>query len=104
MLGKDSVHVAAQGFAFFLIHFHTNLIGERVDARVAVVSAVGAVGRKAFRREGKFKKIGIGVGANPPLVRELKISARDIRTKSSESEGTDFEFNANAAALARPQE
>ncbi len=51
------LHFTAQSFSLFLIHFHANLIRERVDARVAVVSAVGTVGREAFRREGKLKKM-----------------------------------------------
>jgi hypothetical protein len=34
---------------FFLIHLHVNLIGQRVDARVAVVSTVGTVRRNQHR-------------------------------------------------------
>src|SRR5207302_5951789 len=73
--------------------------GERVDVRVAVVSAIGAVGREAFRREGEFEEIGIGVGSDPALISELKVSAADIGKKSGEFERADFEFDAGAAPL-----
>ena len=45
---QDFLHFTAQEFPFFLIYFHANLVGQRVYARVAVVSAIGAVGRKSL--------------------------------------------------------
>ena len=51
---------ARQGFPFFLVHFHANLIGERVDARIAVVSAIGSVGREALA---EVEDDGGGVGS-----------------------------------------
>jgi len=44
ILGQDFLGFAAEGFSFFLIHFHSNLVGKRVETRITVVSAVGAVG------------------------------------------------------------
>ena len=90
---------AAEGFSFFLIHFHSNLIGERVETRVAVVSAVGAVGRESLGGKSKFEKIGIGVGADPALVGDLKISSGNIGEERREFERAKFEFDAGAAPL-----
>ncbi len=45
---QDFLNFAAESFPFFAIHFGANLVGERVNARVAIVSAVGAIGRKAL--------------------------------------------------------
>jgi hypothetical protein len=64
VVGQDFLDFAAECFAFFLIHFHTNLIGQRVDTRIAVVPAVGAVGRETLRRKDKFEDIGIVVGSD----------------------------------------
>src|SRR5207302_8231667 len=55
--------------------------------------------REAFRREGEFEEIGIGVGSDPALISELKVSAADIGKKSGEFERADFEFDAGAAPL-----
>ena len=43
---QNSLYLAVQKFSFFLIHLNTNLVRERVDARIAVVSTVRAIGRK----------------------------------------------------------
>ena len=53
---ENLLYFAAQRFSFFLIYFHANLIGERVHARVAVVSAVGSIRRESLgktKTEGK---------------------------------------------------
>jgi hypothetical protein len=52
---ENFLDFTAEGLALFLIHFHVNLIGERVNTRVAVVSAIGAVGREAFRGVNEFE-------------------------------------------------
>jgi hypothetical protein len=46
IVGEDLLDFARQGLAFLLIRFHMNLVGERVSARVPVVSPVGASGGK----------------------------------------------------------
>ncbi len=40
--------------------------------------AIGAVRRKALRRKSIFKKVRIGVGANPALVTDLEISLGNV--------------------------
>src|SRR6266699_697178 len=72
---------------------------ECVDVRVAIVSAIGAVGRKALRRESVFKKIGIGVGADPALVGDLEISLCDVGEQRGELERPKFQFDAGAPPL-----
>ena len=67
--------------------------------RVAIVSAIGAVARKALRREGILKKVRIGVGADPPLVGDLKIPFSDIGERCGELQRPDFELNAYAPPL-----
>ena len=59
---KDFLNFAAESLPFFAIRFSANLLDERVDARVAVVSAICAVRRKALRRKNKFKHVGIEIG------------------------------------------
>jgi hypothetical protein len=63
------------------------------------VAAIGAVGREALRREGIFKKIRIGVGANPALVGDLKISLGDVGEQRGQFERPDFELNPHAPPL-----
>ena len=65
IVGQDFLRFAAKRFPFFLIHFGANLVGERVDAWVAVVSAVGAVGREALRGVDELEDVRIVVGAYP---------------------------------------
>ena len=62
LFGDDFLRFAAEGFALFLVGFDVDLVGQRVDARVAAAAAVGAVGRKAFGRKNKFENVGIVVG------------------------------------------
>ena len=62
---NDFLDCTAERFAFFLIHFRVNLIGKHVNARDAVVSTVGAIGREAFGGIDEFKDVRVGVGARP---------------------------------------
>ncbi len=48
IVSQDFLYFAAERFPFVAVHFHTNLIGERVDTRIAVVSAICAVRREAL--------------------------------------------------------
>src|SRR5258707_14492896 len=96
---QDFLGFAAEGSSFFRIHFHSNLIGERVETRIAVVSAVGAVGWEALGGKSKLKKIGIGVGADPALVGDLKIPSGNVGEERREFERAKFELDANAAPL-----
>ena len=65
VFGKDFLNFAAERLPFFAIRFRANLVDQRVDARVAIVSAVGAVGREALRGKNEFEDVGIVVGADP---------------------------------------
>ncbi len=78
---QDFLYFAAESLSFFLIHFNANLIGERIDARAAVVSAIGAVGREAFGGKNKFENVGIVVGADPTQESELEISVDGVGEK-----------------------
>ncbi len=79
---KDFLNFAAENLPFFAIHFGANLIDQRVDARIAVVSALGAVGRKALRGKNKFEDVGIVVGADPTRIGELKIASCRVGEKA----------------------
>jgi len=99
IVGQDFLYFAAECFAFFLIHFHTNLVGERVDARVAVVSAIGAIGRESFGGKNKFEDVGIVVGANPTQESQLEISVDGVGEESCEFEWAEFEVDTGFAPL-----
>jgi hypothetical protein len=79
LFGDDFLHFAAEGFALFLVGFDVELVGQHVDARVAV--AVGAVGRKPFRRKNKFENVGIVVGCYRAGVGDLEIAACGVLEK-----------------------
>jgi len=74
IVGQDFLGFAAEGLPFFLIHFGTDLVSERVDARVAVVSTVGAIGREALAGESELEEIRVVIGAYPAEIHELKIA------------------------------
>ena len=99
VVGQDSLCFAAECLSFCLVHFHTNLIGERVDARIAVVSAIRAVWREALGRENELEDVRIVVGADPAEKGELKISADGIGEESGQLERTEFEIDAGFAPL-----
>jgi hypothetical protein len=63
------------------------------------VSAIGAVGREALRRESIFEKIRIGVGADPALIGDLKISFGDVGEQRGEFERPEFQLDPGAASL-----
>src|SRR6266446_10452766 len=67
--------------------------------RIAVVSAIGAVGRESLGGKRIFEKIRIGVGADPALVGDLKISSGNVGEERCELERAKFEFDAGAAPL-----
>jgi len=48
VIGKDFLYFTAKKLPLIAVHFHTNLIGESVEAWVAVVSAICAIGWKSF--------------------------------------------------------
>ena len=60
--GKDFLNFGQDLPSFCAVHFHSFAIEQSVECRVAIVAAIGAVGREAFGGEGKLKKIGAGVG------------------------------------------
>ena len=75
VVGQDFLYFTAENFSFVLIHFHPNLIAERIDTRIAVVSAIGAVGREAFGGKNKFENIGVVVRANLGKARSKRDSS-----------------------------
>ncbi len=99
IVGQDFLGFTAGRFPFFLIHFGTDLVGERVNARVAVVSTVGAIGREAFAGEGELEEIRVVIGAYPAEVGELKIAFGDVGEERGDFEGAKLEFDAGAPPL-----
>ena len=81
---QDFLDFSAGSSPFFLIHLHTSLVRQRVDARTAVMPAIGAVGRKTLRRKRSLKKVVISVSAYPPLKRKLEIPFGDVRKQRRE--------------------
>jgi len=63
------------------------------------VPAIGAVRRKALRRESIFKKVRIGVGANPALVGDLEISLGNVGEQRGKLKRPQFKLDAHAAPL-----
>jgi hypothetical protein len=56
IIRKDLLSFAAVCLPFFAVHFGANLVDERVKARVAVVSAIGAVGRERLRGKKIYRR------------------------------------------------
>jgi len=55
---QDFLDFSAGSFPFFLIHLHTSLVRQRVDARTAVMPAIAPLGGKRFDENGVSKKSG----------------------------------------------
>src|SRR5260370_40766203 len=96
IVSQDFLDFAAEGLPFFAIHFGADLVGQRVDARVAIVSTVRAVGREALAGEGKLKEIRIVIGANPAEIDDLEVALGYVGEESGNFQGAKFEFNADA--------
>ena len=86
IFGDEFLHFAAESFALFLVGFDVDLVGQCVDARVAVAAAVGALGRKPFRRKNKFENVGNVVGTYRAGVGELEIAACGVGEKRGQFE------------------
>src|SRR6202171_5680250 len=99
IVGQDFLALAAENLPFFTIHFDTDLVGERVDARVAVVSAVGAIGREALAGEGELEEIRVAGGADPAEKIDLEIAFQGVGEERGLFEGAEFEIDSDAAPL-----
>src|SRR5580700_9306674 len=88
IVSHDLLDLAAKRLPLLLIHFGANLVGQRIDTRIAIVPTISSIRGKALGRKDKLKDVGIVVRTDPAEQVELEIALDRIRQNGGEFQRT----------------
>src|SRR5580692_4604822 len=99
VVGENALDLRVDLFARVLVNFPASLIDQRIDTRVGVISAIGAVRRELGRMKNILENVRVFITSNPSQRVQLIGTARDIGKESGKFESANVEDNANIAQL-----
>src|SRR5260221_13639638 len=76
ILGEDFLNFGVQLLADILIGRASRLVGQTIDLRIGIETAVCPSGRESAGGKGRFKNIGVLVPASPSLRIKVETAAR----------------------------